>query len=575
MWLHISVVSAGFTFRDSARSENRWSPSALVQVESEQGSFATPAPLAGNSPETAGNVGDYSVMQPTPRPAPFMGTFCRGGACQYRVQLPTDEPLPSPWPFPTAFPPGVVYPQNQREFCRGLSCPPEQGWPADFASTEGVLNCAHLYFDVADSAGEAASLGSKGHPFSLDKLRQITVSWCEKRVGFGNAGDCPGLADVFVMAMVGSADKPSIGSVEDVCKGFFVFNDLMQQAAIDLKLLQETLPKPIHNAALLAGLRKRFGADRGTSIGPSSQRGVAFRQWYQHRLGHVGRGPLPAAELPVEPLAELPPAALDVMKGVFRIREVVSFEQKDAAGGPPKQGAADQYHYQLHPEYKQNAPCNHNVQSASVVYKIADGNPNVYPPIPPAEISGPLMEHCTSQFAEVMLGAPATGEQVITMVKEWCSWQGAVTDWLNQAAGMGRPDWDVRTCLNMGDLVSFALRYKLQDEVSSSDVCSHLFLSLGAMTTVKKLIKDAWNAQGERGAAVVSVIDNSGADAAMQKALKAAEAYSKKVYEKLNNQKAAYDDVMSIKMDQSAFSSFHNTVESIPELPRSSQFGLA
>mmetsp|Transcript_88417 Transcript_88417/g.202221 ORF Transcript_88417/g.202221 Transcript_88417/m.202221 type:complete len:105 (-) Transcript_88417:143-457(-) len=81
------------------------------------------------------------------------------------------------------------------------------------------------------------------------------------------------------MAMVGSADKPSIGSVEDVCKGFFVFNDLMQQAAIDLKLLQETLPKPIHNAALLAGLRKRFGADRGTSIGPSSQRGVAFRQW--------------------------------------------------------------------------------------------------------------------------------------------------------------------------------------------------------------------------------------------------------------------------------------------------------
>lgn len=95
MWLHISVVSAGFTFRDSARSENRWSPSALVQVESEQGSFATPAPLAGNSPETAGNVGDYSVMQPTPRPAPFMGTFCRGGACQYRVQLPTDEPLPS------------------------------------------------------------------------------------------------------------------------------------------------------------------------------------------------------------------------------------------------------------------------------------------------------------------------------------------------------------------------------------------------------------------------------------------------------------------------------------------------
>jgi len=61
----------------------------------------------------------------------------------------------------------------------------------------------------------------------------------------------------------------------------------------------------------------------------------------------------------------------------------------------------------------------------------------------------------------------------------------------------------------------------------------------------------------------------------MQKALKAAEAYSKKVYEKLNNQKAAYDEVMSIKMDESSFSSFHNEIESVPELPRSSQFGLA
>jgi len=567
-------VYAGFTFRESARSSSRPGTPALLQVHSAHGFAATPAPLAGNSPETAGNVGEYSVMQPTPRPAPFMGTFCRGGACQYRVQLPTDEPLPSPWPFPTAFPPGVVYPQNQREFCRGLSCPPEQGWPADFASTEGVLNCAHLYFDVADSEGEAPKLGSKGHPFTLDKLRQITVSWCEKRVGFGNAGDCPGLADVFVMAMVGSADKPSIGSVEDVCKGFFVFNDLMQQAAIDLKLLQETLPKPIHNAALLAGLKRRFGADRESSIGPSSQRGRAFRQWYQHRRGHRGRGPLPVSEMPVEPFEELPPEALNIVKSASRLRDGLSLEQNEA-DGPLKQGAADQYHYQLHPEYKQNAPCHQKVQSGTLVYKIADGNPNVYPPIPPAEISGPLMEHCTSQFAEVMLGAPATGEQVITMVKEWCSWQGAVTDWLNQAAGMGRPDWDVRTCLNMGDLVSFALRYKLQDEVSSSDVCSHLFLSLGAMTTVKKLIKDAWNAQGERGAAVVSVIDNSAADAAMQKALKAAEAYSKKVYEKLNNQKAAYDEVMSIKMDESSFSSFHNEIESVPELPRSSQFGLA
>mmetsp|Transcript_79163 Transcript_79163/g.211624 ORF Transcript_79163/g.211624 Transcript_79163/m.211624 type:complete len:112 (-) Transcript_79163:1506-1841(-) len=95
LWWHITVVYAGFTFRESARSSSRPGTPALLQVHSAHGFAATPAPLAGNSPETAGNVGEYSVMQPTPRPAPFMGTFCRGGACQYRVQLPTDEPLPS------------------------------------------------------------------------------------------------------------------------------------------------------------------------------------------------------------------------------------------------------------------------------------------------------------------------------------------------------------------------------------------------------------------------------------------------------------------------------------------------
>lgn len=217
-------------------------------------------PVTGSHPEALSNVGDIRMTEPTPPAAANGGVFCKGSSCQYRV------PPPDPTYLPTPFP-NKHYKVRDREFCRGLSCPPEQGFPEIGASGDKARfldDCGRLF----DYFGG----GLDGDPGSrnLDDLKQSVIRWCEKRVPGDEAGNCPGYADVFVVANSDKAASTTIGGVGGVCKSTWKFLTGAYKAEMDLRLTKATLPS---SASLLAVTMNHFGTG---GVGPSSSRG---REW--------------------------------------------------------------------------------------------------------------------------------------------------------------------------------------------------------------------------------------------------------------------------------------------------------
>lgn len=123
-------------------------------------------PMSGPTPNPA---------QGTPPPAPFMGLYCRGSACQYRVPpvilIPTAPPIPDYFNL-----------LRNREFCRGKACIGGpfglHGWPASAAADGFALNCGHLFNDVA-----GGMVGKDGMR-SVEDVRQSFLKWCVQRVFF-------------------------------------------------------------------------------------------------------------------------------------------------------------------------------------------------------------------------------------------------------------------------------------------------------------------------------------------------------------------------------------------------------
>merc|ERR1740117_2425982 len=114
--------------------------------------------------------------------------YCRGGACQYRVAPP--PPTISPTPLVP-----VIFPRSSQEFCRGLTCLPGMGIPADTGAGAFMVNCLHLYNHVGG--------GLHGKPGSrtLNDAKESFFGWCKGKFPPPVWGACDGLGDLIIMAM--------------------------------------------------------------------------------------------------------------------------------------------------------------------------------------------------------------------------------------------------------------------------------------------------------------------------------------------------------------------------------------
>jgi hypothetical protein len=197
--------------------------------------------------------------------------------------------------------------------------------------------------------------------------------------------------------------------------------------------------------------------------------------------------------------------------------------------------------------------------------------------IPPAEIEQDLLEFCSGTFSEIMMGFGQTGEMVVTMVNDWCSWQTSVTDWVGRHAELGHPEWDFRRCQGMQDLVAYALRNDLQAGLGPGDVCRKLYLSMGDIQWMSDAVDNAWAGPALRAPPSVA-LSNTGNSEAMKKLMKQVAEYADTVYSKLNKQKEMYDNLNGVKMDTSAFSlhaakrkPLHPRPNPLPPLPSFSE----
>lgn len=228
------------------------------------------------------------------------------------------------------------------------------------------------------------------------------------------------------------------------------------------------------------------------------------------------------------------------------------------------------------PQYDQNPPCVHgvdNVPQSDTMYEILPGSPDGT--VPNVEVSGDLFTYCKNQMGEIMAGFAQTGEMTVAMTKDWCGWQASMTDWIGQKDELGHPDWNHRTCDSMALFTAFALRNNMKDGLTTHAVCQKLFLAKGAIKKIAKLIKDAWVASLR--ASPDLGLANQGDDAAAAAALQAAQKYAETVFGKMREQKKAFDDINSAKMDTSSFDAGAVTAPQqvpAPELPTSADFDM-
>jgi len=483
-------------------------PTALLGLRARNlRSQAEALPITAESPDNILNIGGYAVAQPTPEAAFLDGMYCRGGGCQYRTGAP--PPLISPTP-----PVPIIYPNSNRDFCRGFSCTPGMGVPENPALNKFKFDCAHLYNDVGGLSGTDGAR-------TLHDVKESFFNWCKLKFPPPLVGNCNGLGDVIIMAMHGRAGAANVGGAGEICQDTFFFLGLANQARVDLKLMPGAFPVPpafLTKATKIAKVFLPTALD--DEVGPHTRRGQAWIAL----LRKQGRIPKDAKSLydhdfPSEGAA----------KPNFKNQTALLQSQLDPA---------------FKPDYNQDPNCIHGIARGAHSYTI-DQN------IPPTEIEGKLYEFCVNEFGEIMAGFAQTGEMVATMTKDWCNWQSSVTSWVGNADGTGHPEWDFRRCNGMEQLVTFALKNDLDKGLGASDVCNRVFLSLGAVEWHENQVKDAWAAGPLR--VIKSPGLSTAADPNAEKLLKEAQEYANKLYSKLRGQKEMFNDLNSVKMDDESF----------------------
>lgn len=512
-------------------------------------------PLTGlpseQAPESVQNLQNYQVAMPTPAPATLNGVYCRGGACQYRVN-------PGP---PTYAPPAMMTPPPLpiggnmlagREFCRGLACIKGMGLPVHPGLAPFTLNCVHLFNDVGG--------GMSGEDFHRN-VAQVHDSFekvCKRRVGVLEVGSCPAYANTFVGAVAVKVNSPTVGGTVEVCQDTFHWLQTFKQAEVDLKLTAAALPK---GTSLLAGDLNRFGTG---GVGPSSPRGL---KWREYAWTH-GKWPSP-------------PAMPQQLASDGSFAGALLQTNSHATPPPPKPslpGAdSDENTPRGLPRYEQNTlprdVAKPRVPISQTKYQIAPASADGA--VPPVEVAGDLFDYCSQQFSEIMAGFSQTARVTVQMTKDWCNWQGSVSSWVGQKEEFGHPDWSSRTCSSMEGLVGFALREQLADTtegLSAQQVCKNIFLAIGTVHRTEGLVKGAWESslRGPPSSGIPAADD-----ADMQMLLKDAQAYANRVFSRMRQQKVNFQKLNNMKTEMAAFKDtvqLNPPADPTPDLPSVNDF---
>jgi hypothetical protein len=297
---------------------------------------------------------------------PLNGVFCRGSACQYRVNPPPpSEPITNSQEAAAL---GLGAELAQKEFCRGLACIEGSGRPEDTKRATFVTLCSRLF-------EKSGGLPGTDRSRTIANVRDAFTVLCKPRTGNGENVLCPAYADVWVAALSQDINDPSVGSLKTVCGSMYDFLGEFKQAEVDMGFWEPAVP-----------------ADPLNQAGPHTTRGA---RWHKHAATHQVR------------LLQAP---------------VVRTEAVNVTEG-----------------------------SYDDVLKPVS--------VPPAVFS-----YCEAEMSEIMLSSNATSSDVIKLTRDWCSWRSML-----KGEEGAKPDWTERTCLNMGKLVTYALR-NIPDPTPTTEV---------------------------------------------------------------------------------------------------------
>lgn len=450
-------------------------------------------PVAKHSPEELANVVGYEVSKPTPPPAVFDGTYCRGSACKYRT--PPAVVLPA---APTGLP---GYGLEKREFCRGVSCPGApfdlMGRPNPAALDAFVLNCGHLYNDVAGGTSSKGSSSSSSSFKSIADVKQSFLRWCEKRVGVLEVGNCPSYADVVVMAQSPFQGQPNQGGVSEICGNTFRFVEEVKVAEIDLKLVDAASPPSSSSASLL--LQKSRTAD----VAEAPDRAVpAGAPRYDQTPPCSDSNPKLAEEDTVSPVG-----SQDTMY------QALSGSSDGTV--PPVEVKGNLYDY-----------CKNEMSEVMMGFS-QTGRATV----------SMTRDWCKWQ------GSATT----------WVNGDEG-SDGKRGPPPRGHPDWDARRCNNMADLVAFAVRDSLDTGLAPQEVCSKVYLALKKVHRVDQLVKDAWTQNGMRRVNMGDDVHAAESEANSQALkMKQMQDYTSSLFAKLRGQKDAFDEMNGAKKELARF----------------------
>lgn len=425
-------------------------------------------------PESDENVLPYRAQAVTAPPAPFNGVFCRGGACQYRR-----PPPPTAGPGSTKV---AVETQVMPELCRGLACPPR---PEDPAIALFTANCSHIFLELGEPLrGDVSKL-------TIADVRDNYVSTCEDLFP-AEAEDCPQYGQIFVGALAESAGHHAIpGGIGGVCRYLQGFIGLITQAEMDLALSVASFSSAASAAS--AALLASPSSARPRNVGPCTANGLRWREWWMQRYGR---------------------------------------RQQDSRSLLLQQTGALSYS-------DASNPCQqvHVAPLRNTAYQIAPGSPDGS--VPPAEVRGDVFLHCRNQLDEITLSQPREATVLIQMARDWCAVQSMLPDPDDPNGFPKHPEWDFHSCTRIGQLLALSLRVELSNivPIGSMEVCKKMFLSLGVLHRVDRMVHEAWSISGRSPGQSLSPPSED--DPEQQELARAASKHAREVYEQLKQAKEA------------------------------------
>merc|ERR1719210_2393582 len=104
--------------------------------------------------------------------------------------------------------------------------------------------------------------------------------------------------------------------------------------------------------------------------------------------------------------------------------------------------------------------------------------------MPPVTVDRGMFMHCVTRMSTVTERKPLTALKTMQKLQAWC----------NTALLGERPDWDVRRCTGMAELLAHTLREDLETQktLAAEEVCKKIFLAIGSLHRVEFILKDAF-----------------------------------------------------------------------------------